>query len=191
MTAEELGGPFDVILSDPPWRYSFSRSESRRVERHYPTLTMYEIMDMRDGVLSVAAPDAVLCMWATAPKLAEALRVMDWWQFEYRTGLIWHKIGGAPGMGHYNRTDHEHLLIGTRGRPGVPRPATRESSVLRAPAGRHSEKPTEIQGRIERYWPDARRLELFGRHKRPGWTVLGFDVDGADLRDLMTTLGAP
>lgn len=165
------GVTYDLILADPPWRYDFSRSDSRRVERHYGTMSAGDLAAL--NVQAIAAEDATLWLWATAPKLPLALDTMRAWGFTYRTGAIWHKIGGPPGMGHYNRVDHEHLLIGTRGSPGTPPPDVRETSVLRAPAGEHSEKPIEIHGRLERYYPDARRVELFARRARQGWHAWG------------------
>lgn len=162
---------YDLILADPPWRYDFSRSRSRAVERHYETMDGRGLAALR--VQDIAAADATLWLWATAPKLELALATMRAWGFTYRTGAIWHKIGGPPGMGHYNRVDHEHLLIGTRGSPGTPSPDVRESSVLAAPAGEHSVKPIEIHGRLERYYPDARRVELFARWRREGWDAWG------------------
>ena len=72
---------FDVIYADPPWRYEFSKSDSRAVENQYPTMTTDEI-----GALQVPAnKNAVLYLWATAPKLRDALIVMKRWGFEYKT----------------------------------------------------------------------------------------------------------
>ena len=71
---------YDVIYADPPWSYNFSRSESRKVENHYPTMTLDEIKK-----LSIPAEDnAVLYLWATSPKLPEALEVMTAWGFAYK-----------------------------------------------------------------------------------------------------------
>ncbi len=42
-------------------------------------------------VASIAAPDCVLFLWATAPMLPEALEVMAAWGFEYRTNFVWAK----------------------------------------------------------------------------------------------------
>ena len=41
-------------------------------------------------VLEVPADkDCVLFLWATSPKLTEALEVMLEWGFEYRTCIVW------------------------------------------------------------------------------------------------------
>jgi N6-adenosine-specific RNA methylase IME4 len=64
---------YDVIYADPPWRYSFSKSSSRKIENHYNTMTL-------DDICSLQVPskeNSVLYLWATAPKLIQALKVMD------------------------------------------------------------------------------------------------------------------
>lgn len=178
---------YDLILADPPWRYEFAPSKSRRVENQYATLTELKLQRLR--VSAIAALDATLWMWATAPKLYVAMATMHAWGFTYRTGAVWHKIGGTPGMGHYNRVDHEHILIGTWGKPGTPAPDVRESSVLRAPADPvHSAKPAEIHGRLERYYPDASKVELFARRRRAGWDAWGDEVEGADVDRIQRAL---
>ena len=162
---------YDLILADPPWQYSFSRSGSRKIENHYPTMTVDEI-----AALAVpAAPDCALYLWGTAPKLLEALRVMDGWGFRYVTNAVWDKE--IIGMGYYFRGQHEHLLIGKRGKPPVPAPGSRVSSVIRSRRSRHSAKPPVVHEILEAMYPDARRLEMFARDARPGWDVWGNEVD--------------
>jgi N6-adenosine-specific RNA methylase IME4 len=66
---------YDVIYADPLWRYSFSKSKSRKIENQYPTMTLTEICEMQVP----SNKDCVLYLWATAPKLLEALEVMKAW----------------------------------------------------------------------------------------------------------------
>jgi len=33
---------YDVIYADPPWKYDFSKSGSRKIENQYPTMTLKE-----------------------------------------------------------------------------------------------------------------------------------------------------
>jgi len=47
------------------------------------------------------APNAVLFLWATAPKLVEALDVMKIWGFSYKTNAVWDKE--MIGMGYWFR----------------------------------------------------------------------------------------
>lgn len=164
---------YDLILADPPWRYSFSRSKSRKIENQYPTMTLEEIAS-----LSVPAADnCVLYLWGTAPKLPEALVVMSTWGFEYVTNAVWDK--GRTGMGYYFRGQHEHLLVGKRGKPPVPEATHRVASVIRERRTQHSTKPQAVHEILETYYPEARKLEMFARQTRPGWDAWGNEVEAA------------
>jgi N6-adenosine-specific RNA methylase IME4 len=162
---------YAVICADPPWRYDAnSTPDTRSIENHYPTMTLGEIK-----ALDVPAePDAVLFLWATSPKLAEALDVMAAWEFGYRTCMAW--VKDKIGMGYYARQQHELLLIGKRGSLPVPEPSDRPSSVFHAPRGEHSAKPQVAYDLIEAMYPHLPRVELFARSQRPRWSVWGNQV---------------
>jgi N6-adenosine-specific RNA methylase IME4 len=166
------GPPFDVVLADPPWRYSFAQSRTRKIENHYPTLGLEEIKAL--GPRLPLAKKAALFLWATAPKLIEALEVMRAWGFEYKTQAVWDKQ--SVGMGYWFRGRHELLLVGTRGEFSPPQPAQRVPSVFSKRRGQHSKKPEEVRAWIERAFPGARKLELFARAAKPGWSVWGNEV---------------
>lgn len=156
-------GRFAVIYADPPWRYEHAPGDSRSIENQYPTMELDEIK-----ALDVpAAEAAILFLWTTSPKLAESLEVVDAWEFDYRTCLVW--VKDRIGMGYYARQKHELLLVGKRG--DMPAPDERElpPSVIEAPRGRHSEKPEEFYTIIERLYPGFAYLELFARKRREGW----------------------
>lgn len=173
---------YGVILADCPWRYTHSRSKSRRVENHYPTMTLADICALR--VADIAATDSVLFLWATAPKLPEALDVMDAWGFTYKTNAVWDKE--LMGMGYYFRVQHELLLVGTLGKPRCPAPGTRVRSVFRSPRALHSAKPGVVRAAIECMYPEAARVELFARELVPGWDAWGDEVLGQEhLRELL------
>ena len=163
---------YDVIYADPPWRYSFSKSSSRKIENQYPTMAVDEIC-----ALNVPAnKDCVLYLWATAPKLLEALKVMDAWGFTYKTQAVWDK--GKIGMGYWFRGQHELLLVGVRGKVSPPEQALRTSSVYNFKRGQHSKKPDEIRDLIKEWFPTANRLEMFCRHPSEGWAVFGNEAEG-------------
>lgn len=164
---------YDLVLADPPWRYSFSRSKSRRVENHYGTMTLADICAL--PVAGVCADDSVLFLWATAPKLPEAMAVMAARGFTYVTNAVWDKR--RIGMGYYFRGRHELILVGKRGRPAVPIPAARAPSVIEASRSAHSAKPAVVYEILERAYPQARKLEMFARASRPGWHAWGDAVD--------------
>jgi len=119
-----------------------------------------------------AADDSVLYLWATPPKLAEALRVIDAWRFSYRTCAVWDKE--QIGMGYYFRQQHELLLVASRGFFAVPAPSLRVPSIFRSRRESHSTKPDVVYAVLESMYPhltEADRLEMFSRSSRPGWTV--------------------
>jgi N6-adenosine-specific RNA methylase IME4 len=162
-------GRFPVIYADPPWRYEHVKTESRAIENQYPTMDLDAICAL--PIQKLATDDAVLFMWATSPKLAEAMRVLESWGFTYRTCMVW--VKDKIGMGFYARQRHELLLIAARGALPVPEPANRPDSVLEAPLGEHSAKPAAFAELIERMYPEHERVELFCRSPRPGWSVWG------------------
>jgi hypothetical protein len=88
--AKQLALPtklYGVINADPPWRfepYSRETGMDRAADNHYPTSTTTVIAER--NVAGIAADDCVLFLWATAPMLREAMRVMEAWGFEYRSG---------------------------------------------------------------------------------------------------------
>ena len=159
-------GLFNIILADPPWQYEHEISDSRKIENQYPTMKLEEI-----ATLSIpAADDSVLFLWATNPKLKEALWVMEKWGFDYRTNLVWAK--DKIGMGFYFRSQHELLLVGKKGNYPMPEPSNRPSSLVTFPRLDHSKKPSIIYNLIETMYPEAKKLELFQRGEpRPDWAV--------------------
>jgi N6-adenosine-specific RNA methylase IME4 len=161
-------GTFSIIYADPPWEYDFSLTDSRQIENQYPTLSAIEIANL--GLPSIA-PNAALYMWATAPKLREALGVVEAWGFEYKSHAVWDKV--KLGMGYWFRGRHELLLVATRGEFSPPPEDQRVPSVLNGDRGRHSEKPLEVAEWIETWWPDLPKVELFARSQREGWTAWG------------------
>jgi N6-adenosine-specific RNA methylase IME4 len=165
-------GPFAVVYADPPWKYAFTKVRAWGIDVHYPTLTPEEIGSL--PVADIAGRDSVLFLWTTSPKLPEGLAVLTAWGFTYKTSLIWDK--GGLGMGYWVRVNHEILLIGTKGKPSVPEVPARPASVLRAARRRHSQKPDEAYAIIEGMVPRGRRVELFARSERPGWSAWGLEA---------------
>lgn len=161
---------YNVILADPPWRYDFSTTENREIENQYPTMELNDICNLKVP----AADDCILFLWATAPKLREALKVIESWEFEYKTNAIWDKI--IIGMGYYFRGQHELLLVATKGNIGVPKPENRISSVIVAKREEHSIKPIIIYEIIEKMYPDKKYLEMFARNKRNNWASWGNEL---------------
>ncbi|KKL13368.1 hypothetical protein LCGC14_2526480, partial [marine sediment metagenome] len=171
-TPELPNGKYNLIYADPPWRYEFSETDSRKVENHYPTMELEDILEL--PVSDIAADDCVLFMWATSPKLTDAVSVIEAWGFKYRTSAIW--VKPQLGMGYYFRQQHELFLVAIKGSPGVPEPAFRVRSVMEFPRTKYSLKPKKYYEIIEQMYPDSKRIELFCREPRKGWSAWGNQV---------------
>jgi len=168
---------YPIIYADPPWRYENPPmgGTNRSIENHYPTMTLDEICALPVGEL--ATDDAMLYLWATAPKLAECMRVIEAWGFEYRTNLVWDKE--HIGMGYHARNQHEILLVAKRGNIPPPEAGKQPSSVHREKRAEHSAKPVFYYEMIEAAYPQLPKIELFCRSPREGWAVWGNQSEAA------------
>lgn len=179
--------PFQLIYSDPGWRYNDPADSGKRGSGHKYTVTTTADL-VRMPVERYAADDAVLLMWSTRPMIVEALSVMSMWGFQYKTeAFTWIKINrgnGMPsmGMGHHTRANSEAVLLGVRGR-GLKRLDKGVGQVIMAHRRAHSEKPDHIViPRIIRLYGNVRRIELFARREVPGWYCWGDDAPNGRRR---------
>lgn len=175
------GQDFDVILADPPWSFSGNSAArpGRNVRRHYPTMTVAEIAAM--PVREIAAPRALLLLWITVPHEHRANEVIEAWGFRAKSRLVWDKR--RIGTGYWARNQHEPLIVATRGRFPCPRPALFPTSIIPGERREHSRKPEWVQDVVDARMPDARRIELFARRQREGWTCWGNDADRFDAQN--------
>lgn len=176
---------YNIILADPPWEWKPWKKvawNTRAVENHYSTMTTEDICRLQIP----AADDSVLFIWATYPKLKDALQVIEAWGFEYKTqAWTWIKsnptgFGFFMGLGYYTRANTEVCLLATRGNPRRPQDKG-ILSLIYSPVMQHSRKPIDQFRKIEALYPAAlypNRLELFARRRQPGWTVFGNQVPG-------------
>lgn len=164
-------GPFDLIVADPPWLYEHCGVRNWGVENHYPPASLARIRSHKPD----ASKNSILLLWATAPKLEEALQVMTAWGFKYRTCAVWDKE--LTGMGYWWRVQHELLLLGTRGKPRATPESERIPSLFRSRRGKHSVKPVAVMEWIERAFPHLSKLEMYCRSPRPGWAAWGNEVE--------------
>ena len=185
---------YHIIYADPPWSYNARANPDTKfgggAMGHYSVMSLADIKDL--DIQSLAEDNAVLFMWATFPRLAEALEVMEAWGFTYKTlGFSWHKLtkGGDLffGVGSYAKSNCEVCLMGTRGNVGLDRgmndPKVKlevnsncVSSAINSPRERHSKKPSEVRTRIVELFGDVSRIELFARQETEGWDVWGDEV---------------
>ena len=160
---------YQVIYTDPAWKYDFAETDSRKIENQYPTMELEEIKNL--PINEIADTNCVLYLWATAPKLIEALEVIKAWGFEYKTHAIWDK--GVIGMGYWFRGQHELLIVATKGTVSPPMQNIRKSSVLKYNRNAHSKKPDAVRQLISLWFPKENKVELFARQRFQGWDVWG------------------
>ncbi len=169
---EVTEGPFDLILADPPWEYEHCEANNREIENQYPTASLAQIAKHREHCNP--KDDCILFLWATAPKLTEAVSTMAAWGFDYRTCAVWDKL--KIGMGYWFRIQHELLLVGVKGSPGATPETERISSIFKEARGKHSAKPECVYRWIERAFPSLSKLEMYCRTPRKGWASWGNQI---------------
>lgn len=189
-------GGFGLIMADPPWSYEMrsAKGYAKAPEAQYQTMPLDQIKAL--PVEALAAPDCLLWLWAVNPQLPQALDVLRAWGFMFKTAGTWLKRSTRGkvsfGTGYILRSANEPFLIGTRGQPRTTR-ATRSAVIthderftgawddiwpngtvtIEASVREHSRKPDEAYLACEDLMPAARRLDLFSRQTRPGWTAWG------------------
>lgn len=207
---------FNILYVDPAWTY-----DDKALAGNRGASCKYELMTEDDiarlPVRSIAADDCVLFLWATFPKMREALDVIEAWGFTYKTcAFTWVKPSGPFARlleyldsGGWTDVRLFELLraVKTRWFIGMGRwsrsnaevclLATRGkpqrldagvNQIICAPRLLHSAKPPETRDRIVRLCGDVPRVELFARERVPGWVCLGYDADGRDLRESIPAL---
>lgn len=174
-------GRYGAILADPPWETDTwsAKGLGKSPEQHYRTMPIAAIQAL--PVAALAARDCLIFLWATWPRLPDALAVLDAWGFAYQTGGPWIKrtASGLPGFGtgHIFRSATEPFLIGTRGRPGKGSTRTRNlietEFLIDALRREHSRKPPEARDMVQHLRPGVPTAELFAREPWPGCDVWG------------------
>jgi len=171
-------GTYRVIYTDPPWKYADERAlKSGSAQAQYPLLDTGAICQLTDStgrrIQDISQPNAVCFLWATAPLLPDAFRVMEAWGFIYKAQFVWDKLRGFNG--HYNDVQHELLLIGTKG-SCVPDSDKLKASVVGVARTTHSKKPDEFVEIIESMYTRGPYVEIFSRTQRKGWSVFGNQI---------------
>jgi len=167
--ADVDGQTFGTIYADPPWKYG-NQATRASTDNHYDTLTVDQLCEM--PIAKLAADKCHMHLWTTNAFLPDSFRVIAAWGFEYKSCFIWCKP--QMGIGNYWRVSHEFLLLGVKGSATFRDKSLMSWGTFRR--SKHSAKPEEVRGFIERGSPGP-YLELFGRRARDGWTVFGNQVE--------------
>ena len=181
------GRRFPILYADPAWRRKAGIGD-RAYENSYSTMGWKEIIAMGPAVQARLLPDAWLFIWIPRAHLLAlhpveietplgkiTVKMPLAWAVaqafgadDYSTCFVWTKTDednpDAHGTGLIAFDQDELLLLFKRG-GGLPKPDTdkKPRSNYRAPAGRHSEKPTYYREMINAMSGGLPVLELFAR----------------------------
>jgi N6-adenosine-specific RNA methylase IME4 len=173
---------YGFIMADPPWSFRLYsiKGAKKSAQSQYACMGIDAIKALPVGHL--AAPDAVLMLWATAPMLQEGIDTMKAWGFRYVSMGFWHKrtVNGctAFGTGYRLRSAGEPFLLGVIGNPKTSRS---HRNLIEGPVREHSRKPESAYEWAESYLPGARRADIFARQTRPGWEAFGLEKEHFDV----------
>jgi N6-adenosine-specific RNA methylase IME4 len=169
---------YKIIYADPPWHYNFSKSNKRSPNNKYKTMDLEDIKSL--PINDIADKDCILFMWATYPKLLDALEVIKAWSFIYKTvGFVWVKQNKKnnslfTGLGYYTRANSEICLIATKGHPK--RISKSVHQIVQSRIREHSRKPDEVRDKIIQLCGDLPLIELFARQDINGWDTFGNEI---------------
>lgn len=192
---------YSVVYADPPWAYYGDPNKDQAAGKHYACMTFEELREL--PVAQLLAKKAVLCMWTTGTKMAEACALIPHWGCYYRQVFqVWVKTrkDGTPieGQGvrpsfvkqmtefllfgtHDEELDTEFLLLGSTTPRGRTLPIRTErlpqNGFEPRPGGRHSAKPALFRNRIVELFGDVPRVELFARERVSGWDAWGDQLE--------------
>ena len=90
------------------------------------------------------------------------------------------------GMGRWTRANPEVVLLATRGKPKRIDAGVKQLVVEKIE--KHSKKPAIVRDKIVQLCGDLPRIELFAREVTEGWTCLGNEINGKDIKEELEEL---
>ena len=173
---------FKTLVADPPWKYNNIRTGGAM---NSGSAQKYPVMDLEDicnlPIKDIMDKDSVCFLWCTVPLIQYGFKVLESWGYQYKTMIIWRKIM-SWGMGFWFRGQVELCLLGIRGKVKPFR--YQKANFIQCKVGKHSEKPDDFYTLIKPVSTEP-RLELFASKDRDGWTCVGFEANGQDVKDFL------
>lgn len=170
----EKGEKFGTLYIDPPWKAGAGSKYNTNIPAEYSTMTHQQLLDMGKTVDALAADDAHLFLWALSGNLPNALEYMKACGFTYKSNLIWVKPT-PTNLGSYFGTQHEHLLVGIKGKPKEFGGENAPSSIFSCERAKHSRKPDGIR-KIINATSTGDKIELFAREINADWVSWGNEL---------------
>lgn len=191
--------PFKTLLADPPWTHplhgglAFKRGAAFDYKRG--ALDQAALCGLRPLLDPLLSKDAALLLWVPNSMIPQGCEVVEAWGFEYKTAVPWVKYSGQTGkvqmaIGWWVHGCSETLMLGVR--KGAAHPEERllgllEGDYIEAPRYPHVRKPSCVHELAEGF--AGPHLEMFATQKRDGWTTLGIELSGQDIREELELLG--
>jgi len=185
---------YQIILADPPWSY-YNDSNAKpncttiRGMRRPPYSVMGSKEIMKLPIKDISSENSILFIWTTDYHLEKCLKVIKAWGFKYKTvGFAWNKK--CCFMGAYTmKSGIELCLLATKGKDIHKLVKIHNvKSLVEQKRKKHSEKPAIIRDKIVELMGDLPRIELFARESTKGWTSIGYDIDGRDIKESLELL---
>jgi len=178
-------GPFDVVVTDPPWNMQKIDRDVRPNQDafDYPTMTLDEIVEHWQAEIEPKLKENVHTFWWTTEKyLPACIAMLPLLGQKYVLTMVWHKPGGFQpiDLPQYNA---EFIVYARKGAPIFT--DTKNFFVCNSwPRSEHSRKPKEFYQLIARVTAGS-RLDVFARESHKGFAQYGnetskFERDAAE-----------
>lgn len=182
-------GKYSLAVIDPPWNWKeWGVSISGNARRApYEKLDVSALASL--PISRMLEDDAAVILWVIDSMLPQAMKCVEAWGLSFRTvGFYWtkEKPSGKEhiGLGYYTRANPEQAWILTKGK-GIRRQSRAVRRWIHAPSGAHSEKPDIFYRKVDELFGNIPRVDVFARKRREGWDVIGNEIDGRDIREVL------
>ena len=165
---------YNIIYADPAWDVKAGpdwNSNGKTRDLIYSTMSLNEISNL--PVKNIADDNCRLFIWTINKYLGETFKIIKDWGFKYSTCLVWCKNPNGIGLGGTFSLTTEFLLFAYKGKVGAKKRL--DTTWFLEKRGPHSKKPDKFRNMIGEIF-DGKKIELFARHKTPGWDVWGNEV---------------
>ena len=174
---------YNLLYIDPPWRQSKGgkknvRPKSSGEELEYPVISLEEIQEHLLRATELTEENSIMFLWTIDKYLHEAEQMAKILGWKLHARMIWNKVTGIPAA-FTVRYGHEYLLYYYKGKllPVAKEERGKIHTVFTEQVKRHSQKPEVAYQIIERLYPDTKKLEMYSRLKRKGWSAWGNEVE--------------
>ena len=173
---------FDLVHVDFPWPWEVWSEAGRAKSPQYDTMELEEIA--RTRVEELLAPNGVMVAWVTWPLIGKQTAIIEnSFGLEIKTGGAWSKRTRNGklrwGTGHIFRNVCDPFVVACkkghklRGRSVTNMIETLDSIEWPGQARENSRKPEEMFKLLEQLTPGWRRVDVFARQSRKGWSTWG------------------